>query len=285
MRNGLLALVAFSLAPAAEAACLETAEVARIGAAIIERQRVPDLPRGLSLADARCTQQKLVALFAQPWGDAVGYKVGLTNRAAQERFGVPHPLRGTIFHGTIRARSGSDLPAAFGVVPVVEADLLVRVKDDAINTAGTDHVAILRSLDQVIPFIELPDLVVQQGQPMDGGILQLINVGARLGVLGDPIAVEASEEFARRLGTMEVVLANDQKELSRAPGSALLGHPLNVIPWLVQDLAAEGRRLRAGEYISLGGFSPALPVEAGRTYTTRYEGLLERPVAVSVRMQ
>jgi 2-keto-4-pentenoate hydratase len=286
MRNGLLALVAFALmAPAAGAACLDTPEVARLGAAIIERRRVPDLPRGLSLADARCTQQKLVALLAQPWGDTVGYKVGLTNRVAQERFGVPHPLRGAIFHGTLRARSGAELPAGFGVVPVVEADLLVRVRDDAINSAGSDHLAILRSLDQVIPFIELPDLVVQQGQPMDGGILQAINVGARLGVMGEPIAVEASEAFARRLGTMEVVLLDDRRELARAPGSALLGHPLNVIPWLVQDLAAEGRRLRAGEYVSLGGFSPTLPVETGRTYTSRYEGLLERPVTVSVRMQ
>jgi len=73
--------------------------------------------------------------------------------------------------------------------------------------------------------------------------------------------------------------------LARAPGSALLGHPLNALAWLVQDLRAQGRRLRAGEHVSLGGFSPALPVQAGRTYTATYEGLVATPVSVTVRIR
>jgi 2-keto-4-pentenoate hydratase len=239
----------------------------------------------MSLADGECARERMVALLAQPYGDPVGYKVGLTNDAAQRRFGVPHPLRGTIFHGTLRERSGAELPARFGAVPVIESDLLVRVRDEGIATAGNDPVAILRHLDQVIPFIELPDLVFAQGQLLDAGNLLAINVGARLGVVGTPIAAEATPEFAARLGSMTVILATDERELSRAPGTALLGHPLNVIPWLVQDLAKEGRRLRAGDYVSLGGFSPALPTEAGRTYTVRYEGLAAEPVSVTVRLR
>jgi len=109
------------------------------------------------------------------------------------------------------------------------------------------------------------------------------NVGARLGVLGEGIPVQVTEEFAARLGSMTVILSSDQRELARAPGTALLGHPLNVIPWLAQDLASRGERLRAGELISLGGFSPLFPVEPGRTYTVTYEGLLAAPVTVSVR--
>jgi 2-keto-4-pentenoate hydratase len=78
-------------------------------------------------------------------------------------------------------------------------------------------------------------------------------------------------------------MENGERELARAPGTALLGHPLNVLPWLAQDLAARGQRLRAGDLVSLGGFSPALPTEPGRTYTVRYENLLAQPVSVSVR--
>jgi hypothetical protein len=38
--------------------------------------------------------------------------------------------------------------------------------------------------------------------------------------------------------------------------------------------------------VSLGGFSPALPTEAGRTVTVRYEGLVTSgPVAVNVRLR
>jgi 2-keto-4-pentenoate hydratase len=287
MRAIALALLAapLLLAAPARAACPDTAVIARLARSILDRQPAESLGPGMSLADGECARERMVALLAQPYGDPVGYKVGLTNDAAQRRFGVPHPLRGTIFHGTLRERSGAELPARFGAVPVIESDLLVRVRDEGIATAGNDPVAILRHLDQVIPFIELPDLVFAPGQLLDAGNLLAINVGARLGVVGTPIAAEATPEFAARLGSMTVILATDERELSRAPGTALLGHPLNVIPWLVQDLAKEGRRLRAGDYVSLGGFSPALPTEAGRTYTVRYEGLAAEPVSVTVRLR
>ncbi len=286
MRRSLLALaLTLPWAWSAAAACPDQARVARLAQEILERRPSQGYGPGMSMADALCARDRLIAVLAQPYGEVVGWKVGLTNAAAQQRFGVPHPLAGAIFHGTLRERSGAELPANFGAAPAIEADLLVRVRDEGINTAGDDPVAILRHIDQVIPFIEMPDLVLAQGVPMDGPNLLAINVGARLGVLGEPIEPQANAEFARRLSSMTVVLAHDQRELSRTPGSVLLGHPLNVIPWLVRDLASQDRRLRAGDYVSLGGFSPALPTEAGRTYTLTYEGLQERPVTVTVRLR
>jgi 2-keto-4-pentenoate hydratase len=280
MRRTLLAAL-LSLPFAAQAACPDEAAMGRLAEALVDNR--PSLPiAGMtSLADGQCAQDRLVPLLAAQWGRPVGYKVGLTNAAAQQRFGVAHPVTGTIFEGTIRLRDGAEVPARFGAVPTVEADLLVRIRDEGIAQAGRDRVALLRHIDQVIPFIEMPDLVLSGG--MDGPNLLAINVGARLGVLGAPIAPEATEAFAARLASMTVVLASDQRELARAPGTALLGHPLDVLPWLVEDLAKRGLRLRAGDYVSLGGFSPALPTEAGRVYTVRYEGLQDAPVSVSVR--
>jgi 2-keto-4-pentenoate hydratase len=232
-----------------------------------------------SLADGQCAQARLVELLVPHWGRPVGYKVGLTNPTAQQRFGTTHPVTGIIYESTIRARSGAEIPARFGAVPTVEADLLVRVRDESIN-AARDHLAVLRALDQVIPFIEMPDLVLASG--FDGPNLLAINVGARLGVVGEPIAAEASEAFAARLGSMVVTFTGGEREIARAPGTALLGHPLNVLPWLAQDLASRGQRLRAGDIVSLGGFSPAVPTEGGTRFTVRYEGLLAAPVSVSV---
>lgn len=280
MRKMLLA-AALLLPFGAEAACPDEAAVRRLADALLANTPSPALTGMTSLADGQCAQDRLVGMLAPRFGRPVGYKVGLTNPAAQRRFGVSHPVTGTIFESTVSLRDGGEVPARFGAVPTVEADLMVRVRDEGINTAGRDRVAILRHIDQVIPFIEMPDLVLSGG--MDGPNLLAINVGARLGVVGAPIAPEASEAFAARLAAMTVVLANDQRELARAPGTALLGHPLDVIPWLVEDLAKRGLRLRAGDYVSLGGFSPALPAEAGRTYTVRYEGLGAQPITVSVR--
>ena len=281
MRRILLAAAAsIALAAPALAECPADAAVEALSRSLLANQ--PAQPRGgmSSLEHGQCAQDKLVAIMVRHWGRPVGYKVGLTNAAAQARFGVGHPVTGTIYESTIRLRSGAEVPASFGSVPTVEADMLVRVSSDAINDART-HLEVLRAIDQVIPFIELPDLVLAQG--MDGPNLLAINVGARLGVLGEPIPVQATEDFAARLGTMTVVMADDTRELARAPGTALLGHPLNVLPWLAQDLRSRGERLRVGEYVSLGGFSPALPTEAGRTVTVRYENLLAEPVSVSVR--
>jgi len=285
MRGLLLTLAGSLLALPSLAACPDVPTTARLAAAIIERREAPMPDPRLSLADAICARDRLVAVLAQPWGDQVGWKVGLTNPVAQARFGVPHPVAGAIFHGTLRAASGSEFPAAFGFAPAVESDLLVRIRDEGVNEAGADHVALLRHIDAVIPFIELPDLVFRGEVPWSGSLLLAINVGARHGVLGEAIPVVATPAFALALGAMTVTLSDETGELARAPGSALLGHPLNALAWLVQDLRAQGRRLRAGEHVSLGGFSPALPVQAGRTYTATYEGLVATPVSVTVRIR
>jgi len=286
-RTALLAATALVAAPlTAMAACPGDADVARMAGDILASRPAQGYGPDLSMPDALCAREKLVPILARELGAPVGYKVGLTNTAAQQRFGLPHPIRGTIYQATIRAHGTAGSPAVvphnFGALPNVEADLLVRVRDEGINEAGTDRVAILRHLDQVIPFIEMPDLVFAPGQ-MNGTNLVAANVGARLGVLGDPIAAEATPDFAARLASMTVILATDQKELSRAPGTALLGHPLDVVPWLVEDLKRDGRRLRAGDIISLGGFSAATPTEAGRTFTVTYQGLAAQPVTVAVR--
>lgn len=272
MRWLVLVLVSIVIAAPAQAACPDMATVARFAEAILDR-RSPQPFADLTLADARCAQDRLVAFLAQPWGDATGFKVALTNADAQRRYGTNEPVRGTIFHGTLRAASPARLPARFGAVPRVEADLLVRIGRDGIAAAGDDPVAILGHLDQVIPFLELPDLVFAPGSAPGLANFVSINAAARLGVVGTPIAVQAAPEFARALAEMTVVLADDRREIARAPGRAILGHPLNALAWLARDLAREGRVLRAGDYVSLGGFAPAAPAEAGRTYTLRYEGL------------
>lgn len=263
-----------ALAPAAKAACPDDAAIARFAGQVLQRQS-PTPFAALSPADGRCVQERLVALFAQPLGDVVGYKLGLTNPAIQQRFGIDHPIRGAIFHATLRASSGAEIEARFAAVPVLEADMLVRIGMGGVEAALNDHAALIRHIDQVIPFIELPDLVYAPDHRPSLGDLLAVNVGARLGVVGRPIAVTPSAEFAAALGRMSISLLQDGREVSRAPGAAILGHPLNALAWIARDLAREGRPFREGDIISLGSFSPPQPVVAGQVWTARYEGLGE----------
>ena len=265
-------LISLAVASAARAACPDDAAIARFAGQILQRQS-PTPFAALSPADGRCVQDKLVALLAQPMGDTVGFKLGLTNPVIQQRFGIDHPIRGAIFHATLRASSGAEIEARFAAVPVLEADMLVRVSMGGVEAALNDHAALIRHIDQVIPFIELPDLVYAPNHRPSLGDLLAINVGARLGVQGRPIAVTPSADFIAALGRMSISLHQDGREVSRAPGAAILGHPLNALAWIARDLAREGRPLREGDIISLGSFSPPQPVLAGQVWTARYEGL------------
>jgi len=279
MRRMLLLASLIALPLAAQAECPDEAAIERLAEALQDNQPSPAFTGMTSLADGFCAQARLVEELQRAWGRPVGYKVGLTSAPVQQRFGVNHPVRGVLLESSVSLRSGAEIPARFGAVPVIESDFLVRVRDDGINQAGHDRLEILRHLDVVIPYIELPDLVLSGG--FDGPNLLAINVGARLGVLGTPIPAEATQDFVDRLGSMTVTMVDDRGQV-RA-GTAALGHPLDVVAFLIEDLARAGLKLEAGQYLSVAGYSPTLPLEAGRTYTVRYDGLVAQPVSVSVR--
>lgn len=154
--------------------------------------------------------------------------------------------------------------------------MLVRVKDAAINQASTPY-EVLQHIDQVIPFIELPDLVVQAPAQLNGPGVAAINVGARLGVAGQPIAVPATrgERYALldALERMQVQPTNNQGQLlASGKGSDILGQPLNAGS-IAQVLQKDGITPQPGDLISLGSFSPLLPPRPGLSVTASYVGL------------
>lgn len=280
-----LAAAFFLAASSAQAACPDAAAIARFVADYRTMTPARSFGPGLSLADGFCAQDAIVASLSAELGRPVGYKVGLTSKPTQERFKVPHPVRGVLLEKMLLP-AGARVAVPYGSIPVMEADMLVRVRDAAINDATTD-IDILRSLSAVVPFIELPDLAFAQGELLDGANLTAINVAARLGVVGEDIPVEATEAFAAALAAMTIRMSDDTgKALAQSTGAAVLDHPLNVVRWLVQDLKAAGRKLQAGDVISLGSFSPLLPAvpAIGRTVSVEYAGLPGGARTVSVSL-
>lgn len=272
-----LGAVALAIAASggAHAACMTDAQAQELVAQMMARAPAAN-PDGLSEADGTCSRAKVNALLEQRLGKVIGYKAGLTNPAVQKRFNYDKPVWGKLYQGMVLA-DGATVEAAFGARPLFEADMLVRVKEAGINQAKTP-MDVLQAIDQVIPFIELPDLVVQAPPRLNGPAVSAINVGARLGVAGQPIAVPATrgERYAMldALRDMTVVLADGGgAELGRGKGSDILEHPLNAVVWLAEALAKEGLAMKPGELISLGSFSPLLPPRPGLKVTATYGGL------------
>lgn len=277
MRLLIIAAALLAGAPAL-ATCPPAATMAERAQKFLAREPLTAMP-GLGIADGMCAQREFVAALVPRLGPVVGWKAGLTNEAVQRAFGVSHPVRGALLEKMLLP-DGAIVPANFGAVPRFESDLLVRVGDAAINRASTIE-EVARAIDAVIPFIELADQVLAPGERFDAGTMLAINVGARLGVMGAPIPVMPG--LAERLAAMTVVLSDDSgKEIARSEGRALMGNPLSVVLWLVQDMKASGGQLRPGQWLSLGSFSPLSPPEAGRTITATYFGLAPAPVSVKV---
>lgn len=278
------AFVAFATwGTTAQAACLNDAQVADMVAHYAAKTAAAN-PENLSDADGACTRAKVNMLMAQRLGKVIGYKAGLTNPAVQKRFHTDKPVWGKLYEGMVLS-SGATVDPAFGARPLYEADMLVRVKSTAINHAKTP-MEVLKSVDQIIPFIELPDLMVQAPSQLNGAGVAAINVGARLGVSGSVIAVPAyrAERYAmlQALADMNVALTDGQgARLGGGKGSDILDHPLNAVVWLAGALAQEGLPMQPGDLISLGSFSPLLPPKAGLSVTATYDGL---PGASPVRV-
>lgn len=260
-------------AATAQATCPSESAAAHLVARYLERQPLEN-PPAMTLAEGECGRDRVVALLGRQLGRVVGYKAGLTNPAIQKRFNYDQPVRGTLLAGMLLT-DGASVPARFGAQPRFEADLLVRIKDPEIHSATTPE-EVMQHLDAVIPFIELPDLLVQDPGKLNGAAITYINVGARLGVMGKPLP--ASPELTAQLAGMTVrVLDDEGRELDRGRGSDVMGHPLEAVIWLAQDLACSGIRLQAGDLLSLGSFSRALTPQAGQQVRVMYEGLDTTP--------
>lgn len=286
MKQTLAAVTLAIVGAASHAACLTDAQAVAMVDQYMAKAPAAN-PEGLSEEDGACSRAKVNALLELRLGNVVGYKAGLTNPAVQKRFNYDKPVWGKLYEGMI-LEDGATVDMPYGARALFEADMLVRVSSEAINQAKTP-MDVLLAIDQITPFIELPDLMVQAPPKLNGPAINAINVGARLGVAGTPIAVPQyrGERYAMldALRDMTVVLADGKgAELGRGKGGEILEHPLNAVVWLAQALAKEGLAMRPGELISLGSFSPLLPPKAGLKAVATYNGLPgAKPVSVQFK--
>ena len=250
----------------------------------LSRRPSPGYGVALRMEEALIVQRAFVAGLEPDLGKPVGYKVGLVSRVMQERFHTTLPVRGVLLEKML-VPNDAEVPADFGTHMLLEADLIVTVKDKGIHQATT-HLEVLKHLKEVVAFIELPDSLLSTNVPMDAAMLTAVNVGARLGVLGQRTPVKANRKFADALAAMRVSLSDETGAvLGKAQGLTILDHPLNAVLWLVEELNQAGITLKPGDMLSLGSVMMVSPVPAGKRITVQYDGLPGGLLKVSVRLK
>jgi 2-keto-4-pentenoate hydratase len=228
------------------------------------RRVVPDLPlplRPQTLVDAYAIQHRVVAaLVAQAAGRCIGFKVACTNEIAQAALQIDRPVFGRLMSQSTTA-SGTALGADQFTHRVVEAEFAFRVGVDVEPVDGGHTPAtIAEHIDALIPGIEIVDY---RFESWSVGALHIVADNAIHGwwIRGEPVTNWRDPDLA----ASAVSVSRDGELVTTGTGAAVLGHPLNVMAWLADELPRFGLRLRRGAVVTTGVATDVFEAGAGDT--------------------
>jgi 2-keto-4-pentenoate hydratase len=227
-----------------------------------KRRVVPDLPFALrpeTLGDAYAIQQRVVAGLVARGGDrCIGYKVACTNEIAQAALQIDRPVFGRLMSHTT-SPSGATLAADQFTHRVVEAEFAFRVAVDveAID-GGHTQATIAEHIDALIPGIEIVDYRFESWAV---GALRIAADNAIHGwwLRGKPVTDWRGHDLA----ASAVSVTRDGELVTTGSGAAVLGHPLNVMAWLADELPRFGLRLSRGDVVTTGVATDVFEADAG----------------------
>ena len=232
----------------------------------------------ITLDEAYCSQEKYVQALKSINGKVIGYKVGFTGKATQERFKINTPATAVLFEHMF-IKNGSSIDKNFGHRTLIEPDLMMIVKNSNIMNAKNPLEA-SNYISSIHPFMELPALQIAEDEPMTGAVIVAINMVATKMVMGPGVLMQSTPEFIQSLAAMETIFEDEKGNIiQNSPGSSLMGNPMNVVMWLIEDFNKRGITLNAGDRISLGSVGKLFPLKEGnKTYTYTLKGISEIPV-------
>ena len=249
---------------AAEAKVVDRA--ARAAAFIWQRRRErwqplpPDLmPRDLD--EAYAVQAGVRMLYADVRGRIAGWKLALTSQVMQTLMNVERPLIGAVFEATIY-RGPARIRAADFVHLGIECELAFRIARD-LPASGVPYTReiVARCIASAAPAFELVD---------DRGAVDYIKCGAlqmtaentwNAGlVLGPEISNWQQIDLSRLRGSMRFAGMPD----SSGWGRDILGHPLDALTWIANELPKRGAHLKAGDWVSTGSMVPTKHIASGQ---------------------
>ncbi len=231
----------------------------------------PDLPPGQrpsDLADAYAIQARVVEGLLPSGRQAIGYKCACTSRIAQEALRIDRPVFGRLMEHTT-SESGVVLAADDFTHRVIEAEFGIRVASDvAPAPGGHSATSIAPYVEAVIPAIEIVDY---RYADWSVGALSIAADNAIHGwwIHGDAVTQWAEHDLA----TVDVTVTCDGGVVTSGTGANVLGHPLNVLAWLADELPRFGRQLRAGDLVTTGVVTDVFEAAAGQSVEAVFDGL------------
>ena len=255
-----------------------------VGASLASHCQIPTFssrPGGLTLAQAYRVTALLRAAFEARGEEITGRKIGFTNREMWKVYGVQSPIWGYITNRTTRELAATPaLRIKDFVEPRIEPEIMFGLK--AAPLPGMSEAALLDCIEWVAFGYEVvqsifpdwkfaaPDAVA--AHCVHGALL----IGARHAI------APRKTEWQHELASFTVELYCDGKLSQRGSGALVLDSPLLALRSLIELLANDTHNppLRAGEIISTGTLTLAMPVSAGESWTAKVSGIPLEEIAL-----
>ena len=231
-----------------------------------QRARFEPLPPDfapLSAEEAYLIQDDFVALRAQRLGGISGYKIALSSEAMRRFVGVDEPQAGAMLQRTLY-RAPHAVKAADYVHLIVEFEIGIELADDLPSAdAPFDRGSVAGAVGAVMPAIELADDRNADYTALARHPLHLIadncwNEGA---VLGTPRRDWKDIDLAAVRGVARI----NGREVGQGLGAEALGHPLDALAWVANNLASRGRGMLRGDVVITGSLvTSKFPVAGDR---------------------
>lgn len=233
----------------------------------------PLLPSDLTETDAYTFQNEAIVAYDSR---QIGYKIGATSLQAQQIIGCDGPFFGPMFEAD-RIAPGSD-------VMVDETNLglecefafqLSRAFPETGEDPGMETVK--DAIAQCVPAFEIVGTRIR-GTGFPSAVSCIADYGLNAGFCpGADMPGWKEQDLAAMIVTADV----DGVETNRGKGENVYGHPLAALLWLVAALKKQGKRLEAGDWVSTGTCLGVIPMQSGKTITTRFSNGAELTIHLS----
>ncbi|MEN9938130.1 MAG: hypothetical protein RLZZ387_4709 [Chloroflexota bacterium] len=244
----------------------------------------PPSARGpFSIADAYAVGRRLVARRRARGEQTVGRKIGFTNTSIWAEYGVDRPLWAHVYAGTVQdaEHDTATVSLASMVAPRIEPEIVFGLRH-AVAPHTTDLNELLDHLAWYAAGFEIVDCHFPDWRFSSADCAADFGLHARL-VIGRRIPIDhsAGADLIDQMARFTVTLQRDGTTVATGGGAFVLGNPLHALRYLVETLAAQGDApLAAGEVVTTGTLTPALPILAGERWHSVSDGL----DAVGVRL-
>ena len=218
----------------------------------VSHKRLSELPEAVrpkTPTEAYSVQDGLIdELLAHYGGSVIGYKIACTNITAQRQLHVDAPFFGRLLSAFFH-ESPAQVETGKFFMRVVEAEFAFEMARDLPPSATPrSREEIAGAVKGVIPGIEIVDSRFDEWTTIGAPSLIADNACNAAWIKGSLLTDWRRIDLAKQAVTVTV----NGKVLREGSGANVLGHPLNALEWLVNNLGARGLGLKAGQYITTG---------------------------------